>query len=67
VLALRIEDNERRAMKRRKGARRWVMGAVVAAWAWLGTGAVRSMLNGPFLLPGLVLVNETRGPAAEGR
>jgi hypothetical protein len=59
VLALRIEDNERRAMKRRKVTRRWVMGAVVSAWAWLGAGAVRSMLNGPFLLPGLVLVSMT--------
>jgi hypothetical protein len=59
VLALRIEDNERRAMKRRKVARRWVMAAVVAVWAWLGSGAVRSMLNGPFLLPGLLLVGMT--------
>jgi fatty acid desaturase len=59
VLALRIEDNERRTMKRRKAARRWVMAAVVVVWAWLGSGAVRSMLNGPFLLPGLLLVGMT--------
>jgi hypothetical protein len=55
VLALRIEDNERRAMQRRKLMRRWGMAAVVAAWLWLGPGAVRGLLNGPFLLPGLLL------------
>jgi len=56
VLALRIEDNERRAMKRRKVARRWTIAAVVAAWLWLSPGAVVNMLHGPFLLPGLLLV-----------
>ena len=56
VLALWIEDNERRAMKRRKVARRWVMSAVSGLCLWLGAGAVRSMLEGPFLLPGLLLV-----------
>jgi hypothetical protein len=59
LLALRMEDNERRAMKRRKVARRWVMAAVVAVWAWLGSGAVHRRLNGPFLLPGLLLVGMT--------
>jgi hypothetical protein len=53
VLALRIEDNERRTMKRRKVARRWVMAAVVAVCLWLGSKGVRSMLNGPILLQGL--------------
>ena len=59
VLAIRIEDNERRTMKRRKVARRWVMAAVVAVCLWLGSKGVRSMLNGPFLLPGLALVGLT--------
>ena len=59
VLALRIEDNERRTMKRRKVARRWVMAAVVAVCLWLGSKGVRSMLDGPFLLPGLALVGLT--------
>ena len=59
LLALRIEDNERRAMKRRKGARRWVMAAVVAVCLWLGSSAARSMLNGPVLLPGLASVGLT--------
>jgi hypothetical protein len=56
VLALRIEENERRAMKRRKVVRRWMMAAVVAVSAWLSSDEVRNMLNGPFLLPGLALV-----------
>jgi hypothetical protein len=59
LLALRIEDNERRAMRRRVVARRWGMAAVVSAWLWLGSGAVADMLNGPFLLPGLLLVGMT--------
>jgi hypothetical protein len=59
VLALRIEDNERRTMKRRKVARRWAMAAVVAVCLWLGSKGVRSMLDGPFLLPGLALVGLT--------
>jgi hypothetical protein len=59
VLALRIEDNERRTMKRRKVARRWVMATVVAVCLWLGSKGVRSMLDGPFLLPGLALVGLT--------
>ena len=59
VLALRIEDNERRIMKRRKAARRWAMAAVVAVCLWLGSKGVRSMLDGPFLLPGLALVGLT--------
>jgi hypothetical protein len=59
LLALRIEDNERRAMKRRKVARRWVMAAVVAVCLWLGSSAARSMLNGPVLLPGLASVGLT--------
>ena len=56
VLALRIEDNERRTMKRRKVARRWAMAAVCL---WLGSKGVRSMLDGPLLLPGLALVGLT--------
>jgi hypothetical protein len=59
VLAVRIEDNERRAMKRRKVARRWAMAAVVAACLWLGSNGVRGMLNGPLLLPGVALVGLT--------
>jgi hypothetical protein len=59
LLALRIEDNERRAMRRRKVARRWGMAAVAGAWLWLGSGAVAGMLDGPFLLPGLLLVGMT--------
>lgn len=59
VLALRIEDNEWRAMRRRKVARRWAMAAVVATSLWLGQGAVLDMINGPFLLPGLLLVAMT--------
>jgi|SRR5271166_2718051 len=59
VLALRIEDNERRAMKHRKVARRWVMAAVVVVCLWLGSSAVHGMLNGPVLLPGLLLVGLT--------
>ena len=59
VLALRIEDKERRAVKRRKVARRWAMAAVIAACLWLGSNSVRSMLNGPYLLPGLTLVGLT--------
>ena len=56
VLALRIEDNERRAMRRRKVARRWAVVALVAAWLWLSRGAVLDMLGGPILLPGLIIV-----------
>jgi hypothetical protein len=59
LLALRIEENERRAMKRRKVMRRWGMAAVVATWLWLGPSAVRGLLNGPFLQPGLLLVGMT--------
>ena len=29
------------------------------AWLWLGVSAVAGMLNGPFLLPGLLLVGIT--------
>jgi fatty acid desaturase len=56
VLALRIEDNERRAMRRRKVARWWAVVALVAAWLWLSRGAVLDMLGGPILLPGLIIV-----------
>lgn len=59
LLALRIEDNERRAMGRRKVARRWGMTAVVATWLWLGYNAVAGMLDGPFVLPGLLVVGTT--------
>jgi hypothetical protein len=56
LLALRIEDNERRAMGRRKVLRRWGMAAVVAVWLWLSSSAVRGMFSDAFLLPGLLLV-----------
>src|SRR5271166_4403293 len=56
VLALRIEDNERRAMGRRKVLRRWGMATVVAVWLWLSSRAVRGMFSDAFLLPGLLLV-----------
>jgi fatty acid desaturase len=46
-------------MRRRKVARLWAMAAVVGAWLWLGSSAVAGMLNGPFLLPGLLLVGMT--------
>jgi hypothetical protein len=59
VLALRIEDNERRAMRRRKAGRKLVMAAVVATWLLLTPSAVLRMLNGPFLRPGLLLVGMT--------
>ncbi len=59
VLALRMEENERRAMRRRKVARLWIVAALVAAWLWLGRGAVLDMLQGPILLPGLLLVVTT--------
>jgi hypothetical protein len=56
VLALRIEDNERRAMKHRKVVRRWEMAAVIAVWLWLSHSAVLGMFSDSFLLPGLLLV-----------
>jgi hypothetical protein len=59
VLALRIEDNERRAMRRRKVARWWAVVALVAAWLWLSRGAVLDMFGGPILLPGLIIVAMT--------
>lgn len=59
VLALRLEDNERRAMRRRKAVRWWAMAAVVAAWLWLSPRALLGMLEGPFLLPALILVAMT--------
>jgi fatty acid desaturase len=59
VLALRIEDNERRAMRRRKVARLWAVLVLVAAWLWLGRDAVLDMLSGPILLPGLIVVGVT--------
>ncbi len=59
VLALRIEDNERRAMRRRMVVRRWGMAAVVATWLCVGPSAITRMLDGPFLQPGLLLVGMT--------
>ncbi len=56
VLALRIEDNEWRAMRRRRVARWWAVVALAVAWSWLSRGAVREMLSGPIVLPGLVIV-----------
>jgi hypothetical protein len=43
MLALRIEDNERRAMQRRKVARRWGMAAVAAPCLWLGPPAMSGL------------------------
>ncbi len=59
LLALRIEDNERRAMRRRKVARWWTMAAVIAIWLWLAPGAVLGMLTRSFLLPGVLLISMT--------
>ena len=59
VLALRIEENERRAMRRRSAGRWWCVAAVIGAWLWLGRGAAIQMLNGPIVAPGLFLVATT--------
>ena len=56
LVAVRIEDNDRRAMKRRKVLRRWVIAGIIVGWLWRTPGAVQEMLNGPFLLPALLLV-----------
>jgi hypothetical protein len=55
VLALRIEDNDRLAMQRRKVVRRWLMAAVLTIWLWQAPTAILGLLNGPFLMPGLLL------------
>jgi hypothetical protein len=55
VLAVRIEDNERRAMKRRQVTRRWLMAAIIAAWLWAGSNAISGTLSDRFVLPGLIL------------
>ena len=52
VLALRIEDNERRAMRRRRVARLWAVLVLVAAWLWLSRDAVLDMLSGPICCRG---------------
>ncbi|HET7882232.1 MAG TPA: hypothetical protein VFL55_15200 [Acetobacteraceae bacterium] len=59
VLAVRIEDNERRAMQRRQVARRWLMATIVAAWLWAGGNAVTGTFSDQFLLPGLILAITT--------
>jgi len=55
VLAVRIEDNERRAMKRRQVTRRWFMAAVVAACLWAGSNAITGTFSDRFLMPALIL------------
>ena len=59
VLALRIEDNDRWAMRRRRVVRRWLMAAVLAVWLWQAPSAIFDLSNGPFLMPGLLLVGMT--------
>src|SRR4051794_37411966 len=59
LLAVRIEDNERRAMRRRKFLRRSAMAAVVGAWLWVCPSALLGIFGGAFLVPGLVLVGMT--------
>jgi hypothetical protein len=59
VLAVRIEDNDQRSMRRRAVMRRWAIAAIVAAWLWQVPGLVVGMLAGSFLLPGLLLVGMT--------
>lgn len=59
VLALRIEDNDRRSMKRRKSTRRWAMGATAVAWVWMCYGVLHDLLGGAVLLPGLFIVVAT--------
>jgi hypothetical protein len=63
VLALRIEENERRAMRRRSAGRWWYVAAVIGAWLWLGRGAAIAMLDGSILEPGLFLVAATLAAA----
>ena len=54
LLALRIEDNERRAMEASEGDAKVGMAAVVATWLWLGPAPsaacsmVRSCCRGCF-------------------
>jgi len=59
VLAVRIEDNERRAMRRRLVVRRWLMAAVVGAWLWSGGNAITATFSDRFALPGLLLAITT--------
>ena len=59
VLALRIEDNDRREMLRRKVVRRWLMAAVFAGWLWQTPIAILGLLRGPILMPGLLLFGMT--------
>ena len=59
VLALRIEDNDQRSMRRRAVMRRWAIAAIVAAWLWHLPGLLLGVLGGAFLLPGLLLVSIT--------
>ncbi len=55
VLALRIEDNEERSMRRRTMMRRWSIAAIVAMWLWQMPALMAGMLGRSFLLPGLFL------------
>lgn len=59
VLALRIEDNDERSMRRRTVMRRWSVAAIVAMWLWQVPPSVAGMLGRSFLLPGLLLVSMT--------
>jgi hypothetical protein len=56
LLAVRIEENDRRAMKRRKLVRRWIVAGIGAGVAVVDPGAVEAMLSGPFLGTALLLV-----------
>jgi hypothetical protein len=59
VLALRIEDIDRCAMRRRKLVRRWLTAAVLVIGLWQVPIAIFNLLNGPFLMPGLLLIGMT--------
>jgi hypothetical protein len=59
ALALRIEDNDRREMLRRKVVRRWLMVAVFTVWLWQTPVAILRLLHGPILMPGLLLFGMT--------
>jgi hypothetical protein len=59
VLALRVEDNDQRSMRRRVVMRRWAVAVILAAWLWQMPASVAGMMNGSVLLPGLLSVSMT--------